>query len=185
MRVNNFKSLKGNKDLLKAKKVGILASRHILPGLTQFVMESMQRLARLETVFIGGWHAPIEKEIHKFLVKRQVSHIHVCAQTVDKTYCALNPTKTLFISHCHPGITRISRENALKGNSVLCELSDVMLIPWLDPYGKTHKIVLDFCNRMPVFVFDTEFNSGLIEAGALSYHCNKVISTLENDHANN
>lgn len=170
---------------MKAPKLGVIASRNIPPGLTQSVIESIQELTRSKTIFVGGWHAPIEKEIHEFLVKRQKSHIHVCAKDVDKLSCELCEDETLFVSHCQPGVTRISRENALQRNRFICELSDILLIPWLNPIGKTHNIVLEFCKDMPIFVLDKQFNSDLIKGGAHPYNYSTILSILEADDEGN
>jgi hypothetical protein len=185
MRFSDSKFFSGHKDLLRAVKLGIMASRNIFPGLTQYVIESVQKLSKSKAIFIGGWHSAIEKEIHALIVKGQKPHIHVGAKTVEKMSCKLNKKQTLFISHCHPGIIRITRENALKRNRIVCELSNVLLIPWLDPIGKTHQIVLDFCKDLSVFVFNKEFNSDLIQGGARPYNYFEIVSILEENYADN
>ncbi|HKJ67358.1 MAG TPA: hypothetical protein VKA68_05340 [bacterium] len=138
------------------------------PHLTQTVIDTVSNLSEKETVFISGWHAPIEKEIHKVLVNHGKPHIHAGAKSIHKLACELVEDKVLFLTHCSEKVHRITRENALRRNQIICELSEQLLIPWLDPRGKTHEIVKDVCADIPVFVFDSHYNQELIQSGAKS-----------------
>lgn len=160
-------TVKGNKELLNGFKIGILASRVILPNLTELVLRALRRICDgKDIVLTGGWHSPMEAEIHSELVNSATPHIHVDAKSVQGASCQMQSDGILFVTHCEPGVNRITRANALKRNEVVCEIADVILIPWLDPSGKTHNIVRGSCGKKPVYVFDSEYNRQLVEAGA-------------------
>ena len=159
---------KGNDSLLTSPKIGLLASRILRPHLTQTVIETIENLFQDEEIFVSGWHAPIEQEIHSVLIKRNSPHIHVAAKSLDQVTCELGEDKVLFLTHCSDKVQRITRQNALQRNRFVCELADQLLIPWLDPQGKTHNIVKNFCAVKPVFIIDPQYNYTLIESGAKS-----------------
>ncbi len=175
----------GNREIIEKTKIGILASRIILPHLTQTVIKYIQQLFEENVIFVGGWHCPIEFEIHKQLIKKQKPHIHLGAKSVKNLFCILGKDKVLFMTHCNSDINRITRENALKRNRFLCELCDILIIPWLDPSGKTHNIVSEFSEEKAVYVFDREFNIKLIERGAQLFSIENVKSNIEVYYANN
>lgn len=151
---------------MESTKLGILASRTLLPHLTQKVIDTFLVISDQNIVLMGGWHSPMEVEIHKQLVRNRKPHIHVGAKSVHKLSCKLAQDKVLFMTHCRSTINRITRENALQRNRILCERSDILLIPWLDPNGKTHKIASEFCKKKPVYIFDSEYNAKLLQSGA-------------------
>ncbi len=184
MKLYSFLFFEGNKNLLKYRKIGLLASRNVVPGVSQILIELVNRLSKLNNcVFISGWHSPIEKEIHEDLIKIGKAHIHIGAKSINKMFCQLDKGKTLFISHCDSKVIRITRENALKRNKIICKISDLLLIPWLDTKGKTHNIVSNYCKIIPTFILNKEYNLDLIKHGAYYYNFPKIKSLLEKNNA--
>lgn len=157
---------KGNKALLKKKIWGVIASRNVRPHVTNQLFKVIKSVDKLENIFAGGWHAPIEKEVHKFLVRESVPHIHFEAKGLPYANCDLAGKDKLLITHCTPDTNRINRRNALKRNELICEWCDGLLIPWVNPDGSTHKLVKEICAQKPVTVFDPDYNRDLIESGA-------------------
>lgn len=157
---------KGNDELINKVKWGILSSRTSRPEITGLILDKIDTLDELEETLMSGWHSPIEKEIHLYLVHKSIPHIHVEAKGLPFVDCALGGEKVLFITHCSEKVNRIDRENALKRNKLVCELADKLIIPWLDPKGETFKMVRKVCDQKQVFVFDSEENGILLEAGA-------------------
>lgn len=168
--------------MLDNTKIGILASRTILPHLTQQVIQTIQQIYEHNFILMGGWHSPMEEEIHKQLVKNQKTHIHFGAKSINRLFCKLGKEKVLFVTHCPSNMKRITRESALERNRLLCEMSDLLLVPWLDPKGKTHNIVREFCEKKLVYIFDKEYNAKLFKNGAkmMSFDFAKSISRKAN-----
>lgn len=157
---------KGNKALLQKKTWGILASRNVRPHVTSQLFKVIKSLDKLENIFAGGWHAPIEKEVHEFLIQNSLPHIHFEAKGLPHANCDLAGKDKLLITHCEPHVKRINRRNALKRNELMCELCDGLLIPWVDPNGSTHKLVEEMCGQKPVTVLDPDYNKALLKSGA-------------------
>lgn len=157
---------KGNEDLLQKTKWGILASRSNRPEITQRILDKIDTLDEIEETFISGWHSPIEKEIHFYLVHKTISHIHALAKGLKYSDCSMAGDDILFVTHCSDNVKRIAREHALKRNQLICELADKMIIPWLDPNGETYEMVREVCDQKPVYVFEFEDGGPLLDAGA-------------------
>lgn len=156
----------GNEKLLQKKTWGILASRKVRPHVTNQLFKVVKAVDKLENIFAGGWHAPIEKEVHQYLVQKSIPHIHFEAKGLPHADCDLGGNDKLLVTHCEPKIKRINRRNALKRNRLVCEMCDGLLIPWVNPDGSSHEIVKDFCGEKPVTVLDPEKNEELIKKGA-------------------
>ena len=164
---------RGNAELLQRRRLGLIASRNVREDLTDSVVDTVLRLSRSEAVVLmSGWHAPIEQQVHAAIVHGTVPHIHAGAKSLEKLTCELDQGNLFFLTHCSPGVTRVSRATALRRNRLICELSSALIIPWLNPDGKTHHIVKEWCGSKPVYVFDSLYNRELIRAGAME------ISTL-------
>ncbi|MDX1617442.1 MAG: hypothetical protein R3224_01560 [Balneolaceae bacterium] len=157
---------KGNEALLDKTKWGILASRATRPETTQKILDMIDTVNEVEETFISGWHSPIEKEIHFYLVHKTIDHIHAEAKGLPYVSCSLSGQDVLFLTHCGEEVRRIDRKHALKRNRLICELADKLIIPWLDPNGDTYQMVREVCDRKPVLIFDTKANNSLLEAGA-------------------
>jgi predicted Rossmann fold nucleotide-binding protein DprA/Smf involved in DNA uptake len=156
----------GNEALLQKTTWGILASRNLRPHVTNKLFKVIKTVDKLENIFAGGWHSPIEKEVHQYLVRKSIPHVHFEAKGLPHAGCDLSGSDKLFITHCEPKTKRINRRNALKRNRLVCELCDGLLIPWVNPDGSTHELVKEVCGEKPVTVLDPENNEVLINEGA-------------------
>ncbi len=157
---------KGNRNLLSKKRWGVLASRKENQNITQRVIQFISRINQLEHVLMSGWHSPTEKQVHNFLINEGIPHIHLEAKGLPYAECKLGGKDLLFISTCADTVKRITRARALRRNEMLCELSDQLLIPQINPGGKTHALVEQYCTKKDVFLFDAGGNPGLLEKGA-------------------
>lgn len=157
----------GNTKLLNSKKLGLLASRQEQPEISGMLPNIINGITQSDSqVLVSGWHSPIERRVHDRLVREYIPHIHVGAKSLEKMTCELPDDDVLFLTDCAPGVNRISRQTALHRNRSICEISSSLLIPWLNPSGDTHRIVKEWCDKKPVYVFDSLYNIELIKAGA-------------------
>ncbi len=172
--------LKGNRRLLKRHKVGIVASRVILPELTEAVVMAVLRLSQEKFLPMSGWHSPMEAEIHRTIIAQKKPHVHFEAKTFSSMSCAMGKDEVLLLTHCETTQNRITRASALERNRILCQMADILLIPWLDPKGKTHTIVSELCGEKPVYVFDGEYNDILVRSGARVFDEVAILKSMEN-----
>ena len=128
--MNNGPSFLGNKELLKKRKVGFLASRKIstlsvLPTLDWAMQMSKQE----ETAIVSGFHSRMEKDVLKILLQGKCGIIIVLARgmyrKVPQQYKeAMESNRILFISYEKDTVTRVSEASAHKRNNYVMNLAD-------------------------------------------------------------
>ncbi len=120
----------GNKELLKRRKIGFLASRKIsssaiLPTLDWAVEISKQS----DVAVVSGFHSRLEKDVLKFLLQGKCGIIVVLARgmyrKLPKIYdVAINDNRLLIISLEKETVTRVSERTAHKRNKYVEKLAD-------------------------------------------------------------
>ena len=130
--MNNAPIYLGNKELLKKRKVGFLASRKIstlsvLPTLDWAMQVSKQE----DIAVVSGFHSRLEKDVLKILLQGKCGIVVVLARgmyrKIPQLYEeAMQANRILFISYEKDTITRVSEVSAHKRNRFVMELSDEM-----------------------------------------------------------
>ena len=130
--MNNEPTYLGNKELLKKRKVGFLASRKIstlsvLPTLDWAMQVSKQE----DIAVVSGFHSRLEKDVLKILLQGKCGIVVVLARgmyrKIPQLYEeAMQANRILFISYEKDTITRVSEVSAHKRNRFVMELSDEM-----------------------------------------------------------
>jgi predicted Rossmann fold nucleotide-binding protein DprA/Smf involved in DNA uptake len=130
--MNNGPSFLGNKELLKKRKVGFLASRKIstlsvLPTLDWAMQMSKQE----EVAIVSGFHSHMEKDVLKILLQGKCGIIIVLARRmyrkIPQEYTeALLQQRILFISFEKDSVTRVSEISAHRRNKYVKNLADEM-----------------------------------------------------------
>lgn len=120
----------GNKELLKWRKIGFLASRKIstsaiLPTL-DWVVETSKRT---DVAVVSGFHSRLEKDVLKFLLQGKCGIIVVLARgmyrKLPKIYDdAMKENRLLIISLEKETVTRVSERTAHKRNKYVEKLAD-------------------------------------------------------------
>lgn len=123
----------GNKELLKQKKVGFLASRKIsslsiLPTLDWATEVSK----REDTAIVSGFHSKMERNVLEILLKGQCGIIIVLARgmyrKLPKQYEeAMSQNRLLIISNEKDNVKRVSEQTAHKRNEFVREIADEMM----------------------------------------------------------
>ena len=128
--MNNAPTYLGNKELLKKRKVGFLASRKIstlsvLPTLDWAMQMSKQE----EVTVVSGFHSRMERDVLKILLQGKCGIIIVLARgmyrKVPQQYKeAMESNRILFLSYEKDTITRVSEASAHKRNKHVMDLAD-------------------------------------------------------------
>ena len=130
--MNNAPTYLGNKELLKKRKVGFLASRKfstlsVLPTLDWAMQMSKQE----KVAIISGFHSRMEKDVLKILLQGKCGIIIVLARgmyrKIPQEYTeALLQQRILFISFEKDSVTRVSEISAHRRNESVKSLADEM-----------------------------------------------------------
>ena len=123
----------GNKELLKQKKVGFLASRNIsslsiLPTLDWATEVSK----REDNAIVSGFHSKMERNVLEILLKGQCGIIIVLARGMYRKLPiqyeeAMSQKRLLIISNEKDNVKRVSEQTAHKRNEYVREIADEMM----------------------------------------------------------
>ena len=124
----------GNKELLKMRKVGFLASRKIstlsiLPTLDWAMEVSKQT----DIAVVSGFHSKMERDVLKILLQGKCGIILVLARGMYRKLPkqfekAMSQERLLVISYEKESVTRISEATAHKRNDYVREIADKMQV---------------------------------------------------------
>ena len=128
--MSNIPTYLGNKELLKMKKLGFLASRKIstlsiLPTLDW----AMQVCKQKDIVIVSGFHSKMERDVLKILLQGECGIIVVLARGMyskqPKQYEeAMSQNRLLIISNEKDNVKRVSEQTAHKRNEFVREIAD-------------------------------------------------------------
>ena len=128
--MSNIPTYLGNKELLKMKKVGFLASRKIstlsiLPTLDW----AMQVCKQKDIAIVSGFHSKMERDVLKILLQGECGIIVVLARgmyrNLPKQYeVAMLQNRLLIISYEKESVIRVSEATAHKRNNYVREIAD-------------------------------------------------------------
>ena len=130
--MNNEPTYLGNKELLKKRKVGFLASRKISTLSVLPILDwAMQMSKQEETAIVSGFHSRMEKDVLKILLQGKCGIIIVLARgmyrKIPLEYTeALLQQRILFISFEKDSVTRVSEISAHRRNEYVKSLADEM-----------------------------------------------------------
>ena len=123
-----------NKELLKMRKVGFLASRKIstlsiLPTLEWAMKVSKQK----GLAVVSGFHSKMERDVLQILLQGECSIIVVLARgmyhKLPKQYEeSMSQNRLLIISYEKESVTRVSEATAHKRNDYVREIADEMQV---------------------------------------------------------
>lgn len=122
----------GNKDLLKMRKVGFLASRKISTLSILPTLDWAMRVCKQKDIaIVSGFHSKMERDVLKILLQGECGIIVVLARgmyrKLPKQYEeAMSQNRILIISYEKESVTRISEATAHKRNNYVREIADEM-----------------------------------------------------------
>lgn len=123
----------GNKELLKQKKVGFLASRKISSLSILPTLDWATEISKREDIaVVSGFHSKMERNVLEILLKGQCGIIIVLARgmyrKLPKQYEeAMSQNRLLIISNEKDNVKRVSEQTAHKRNEFVREIADEMM----------------------------------------------------------
>lgn len=140
----------GNTALLDRRKVGFLAGSKIAALSVLPALDWAAKVARREDVaVVSGFHSPLERQLLDFLLRGRCGIVCVLARYLYKSIptefaAAHTAGRVLFLSEEHQG--RVTKESALRRNSLVISLSDEIITPTLAPDSSLTPL-LESCNK--------------------------------------
>ena len=122
----------GNKDLLKMRKVGFLASRKISTLSILPTLDWAMRVCKQKDIaIVSGFHSKMERDVLKILLQGECGIIVVLARgmyrKLPKQYEeAMLQNRLLIISYEKESVIRVSEATAHKRNNYVREIADEM-----------------------------------------------------------
>lgn len=130
--MNSEPTYLGNRELLKMKKVGFLASRKIstlsvLPTLDW----AMEISKQTDIAIVSGFHSRMERDVLKILLQGQCGIIVILARGMYRKLPlqyeeAMSQNRLLIISYEKESLTRVSEVSAHKRNDYVRKIADEM-----------------------------------------------------------
>ena len=130
--MSNIPTYLGNKELLKMKKVGFLASRKISTLSILPTLDWAMRVCKQKDIaIVSGFHSKMERDVLKILFQGECGIIVVLARgmyrKLPKQYEeAMLQNRLLIISYEKESVTRVSEATAHKRNDYVREIADEM-----------------------------------------------------------
>jgi predicted Rossmann fold nucleotide-binding protein DprA/Smf involved in DNA uptake len=175
----------GNLALLGAPLVGLLASREVDPSCLVKAGEAFQAVIKANVCVIGGWHSPLEAAL---LSGAGAGKARLGIALATGPEHAVIPRRVrerieqggaFALTHCGSSARRITRAAALRRNSLVIALSDVLLVPLAPPgsatLGAAKRAVGD---GKPVLTLDLSVNGELLTVGAQRFSATTLATAL-------
>ena len=123
----------GNKELLRVRKLGFLASRKISSLSILPTLDWATEISKREDyAIVSGFHSKMERNVLEILLKGQCGIIIVLARGMYRKLPiqyeeAMSQNRLLIISNEKDNVKRVSEQTAHKRNEYIREIADEMM----------------------------------------------------------
>jgi len=163
----------GDPALLENPNLTALLCSHRLPGDLILPAYDLARALRAEGVpVIGGFHAPMEREALRLLMRGEQPIIHVPARGLEgmrltkEQRTAIDAGRLLLLSPFDARESRLTAPLAAQRNRLVGALADRVLIIHASPGGQVEALCRTFLSwAKPVYALPGEGNAHLFAAG--------------------
>jgi hypothetical protein len=162
----------GSLELLSFTTLGFVCSIRLPGSIILEAFDFAKMVGREGIAVVGGFHSPMERQCLEILLVRHVPVV-LCPARRLSTERFPRPWRTplaegrlLVISPFDETQKRVSRDLAHERNRFVLALSDVLLVPFAAPGGKTEKIVREALGcQKPVWSFGVQEGEDLFALG--------------------
>jgi predicted Rossmann fold nucleotide-binding protein DprA/Smf involved in DNA uptake len=162
----------GNLDLLTGKKLGLFCSRKCPGELILKSYDLMQTIRDAGITVISGFHAPMDKECLRILLRGKQPIILCPARSIegmrirDEYRKPIEQGRMLILSPFPAKDRRISAERAELRNQFVAALADAILFIHAAPGSKTEQLCREVTAQgKRIFTIDSENNRNLVAIG--------------------
>jgi predicted Rossmann fold nucleotide-binding protein DprA/Smf involved in DNA uptake len=171
----------GNLDILRNNSTAFFCSTKCPGNLIVKTYDIAQLLRDADMTVISGFHSPMERECLTILLRGAQPVILCPARSINnmrinKEYKKpLKDGRLLFLSLFDENQQRISAKSSHYRNLFVAAMSAVIFVVHASPDSKTEA----FCKKIiswqkPIYTFESDYNSNLIEMGALPVNMDNV-----------
>jgi predicted Rossmann fold nucleotide-binding protein DprA/Smf involved in DNA uptake len=166
-------SAQGDATLLQQKKLGLFCSRKCPGELILKSYDLMQTIRDARITVISGFHAPMDKECLRILLRGRQSIIYCPARSIEGM--RLKPEfrepveqgRMLILSPFQARARRITAERADVRNQFVANLSDAVLFIHAAQGSRTEALCREKADSgKPVFAIESQYNANLKQLGA-------------------
>jgi predicted Rossmann fold nucleotide-binding protein DprA/Smf involved in DNA uptake len=138
----------GNTEILKHHKTGFLSSRKCSAEIVLKSYEWAKKQRAEGNCVVCGNHSQIEKDVFEILLKGDQPLVLVLPRGIkkrwDKSWLEkVEKGRLLIASPFDKGVTRVTRETAIKKNETIINLSDSIVIGYKSPGGQLDKLLIN------------------------------------------
>lgn len=163
----------GNLHPLPNKKLGLFCSRKCPGELILKSYDLMQAIRDAGVTVISGFHAPMDKECLRILLRGKQPIIICPARSIERMRIRpelrgpLDQGRLLILSPFPAKERRISADRAEARNRFVAALADAILIVHAAPGSRTERLCRESLrNHRPVFIISSRYNGHLVRLGA-------------------
>lgn len=127
----------GNSALLDRPLIGLLTSRECPGHVLLSTLDRIPEWVQDGWVILSGFHAPLEQQVMRSVLRRQGSVVKILARGLD-TYRPLplereplEAGRMLILAAAAPAVRRTTRASALERNRLVLKLATKRVVPYL------------------------------------------------------
>ena len=163
----------GNTALLEGKKLGLFCSRQCPGELILKSYDLMQAIRDAGITVISGFHAPMDRECLRILLRGKQPIIICPARSIDGMRIRsefrqpLADGRILFLSPFQGKARRMTADLAEERNRLVAGIADAILMIHAAKGSKTERLCREVvAARKPVFTIESPYNVNLVSIGA-------------------
>jgi predicted Rossmann fold nucleotide-binding protein DprA/Smf involved in DNA uptake len=163
----------GNEKLLQQKKLGLFCSRKCPGELILKSYDQVQALRDAGIIVISGFHAPMDRECLRILLRGKQPIIICPARSIEGMRVKpefrepVEQGRLLILSSLPAKERRVTAERAEARNRFVASLADAILFIHAAPGSKTEALCREVADSgKPVFAIESQYNASLKQLGA-------------------
>jgi predicted Rossmann fold nucleotide-binding protein DprA/Smf involved in DNA uptake len=176
----------GNGELLGRPLLAVICSAKCPGSVVIKTFDAIRELRDAGITVAGGFHSPMEQDCLDFLLRGEQPVIICLAKGLGRTRvpalwrAALDVGRLLVVSPFAENVRRTTKAQAQTRNEFVAALAAVVLVPHASPGGKAEAVARAVLQRgQPLFTFEDDANSGLLERGARRYNIDDILECIE------
>lgn len=181
---------RGDLSILQNRMVGLICSVQCPGSIILKTFDLIRKLRDEGIVMVGGFHSPMEKDCLDLLLRGPQPLVICMPKRLRRVHLspalrhALSEGRLLLISRFGDEIRSATAQRARERNDLVAALSQVVLVPYASPGGKTWDIVRSALDRgQRVVSFDDPVNERLFACGV--GNCATVCGTIKDTRTMN
>lgn len=171
----------GDQSIVSNPLLGLICSVQCPGSIVIKTFDAIRELRNAETVVVGGFHSPMERECLEFLLRGKQPIIICPAKGLGNPRlptdwrAAIDSGRLLLATPFADSVRRTTKAQSQIRNEFVVALAAAVLIPHASPGGKAEAIAREVLKTgKPLFTFDDPENETLLKLGARPYSIEEI-----------